>query len=444
MLDRYNITLGFYEPTFFYLHTIGDGKLREMKSWDVSQKSTFLHEYIHFLQDITTIQGFNNLFIKGEYFRYINHKIQQFASRKIYVPINPLDANKNVDQNWVARICTMGESKPVESVKAYHPKHELDLVDYNDGKIVPLNVVKLKCNDKYGNLEEITFGTLHILEGMAKLIQEFVYPTEERTSPYNPYYIACDVAELIIPGIKNTPNTLIALFDFALQTTNPGWHFVGYLESKRHNGYNAQSLTPEIVYADLDNYSMDISSLGELKFSDAYIAFQGGAEDVMNEYLGGVWCWKNIGIWYKKILQRSRDIRYKYPRFFQSLAENGDIVSNEVFMNMLKAFGTPLTTNVNDYFDIIRPKNIVITKEELVNVYAMMNIHRVFLSNGTFTCPLRKFCQNKRCVFFKQMMDEHCMSQPWKHISKWNPCYFNIWWKFKGFGDIEIVPTVLK
>ena len=54
----------------------------------------------------------------------------------------------------------------------------------------------------------------------------------------------------------------------------------------------------------------------------------------MNEYLGGVWCWKNIGIWYKKILQRSRDIRYKYPRFFQSLAENGDIVSKYTLLQL--------------------------------------------------------------------------------------------------------------
>ena len=68
------------------------------------------------------------------------------------------------------------------------------------------------------------------------------------------------------------------------------------MESKRHNGYDAQSLTPEIVYADLENYTMDISSLGQLKFSDAYVAFQSGAEDVMNEYLGGVWYWKNIEI----------------------------------------------------------------------------------------------------------------------------------------------------
>ena len=101
---------------------------------------------------------------------------------------------------------------------------------------------------------------------------------------------------------------------------------------------------------------------------------------------------------------------------------------------------TTLPTNGDYYFDFISPKNIFITKEELINVYAMMQIHQVFLStNGTFTCQLRKFCQNKRCGLFMQKVDRQCLKQPWERMSK---CYFNIWWKFKGFGNIKIVHSI--
>lgn len=44
MLERYNTTLGFYEPTIFHMHTIGKGKLDEMEHWEQQQKSTFLHD----------------------------------------------------------------------------------------------------------------------------------------------------------------------------------------------------------------------------------------------------------------------------------------------------------------------------------------------------------------------------------------------------------------
>lgn len=440
MLNRYNITMGFYEPSLFHLHTRGKGKLCDIECWNVSQKSTFLHEYVHFLQDITTIQGFNNFFVLGEYFRYVSRIVKQSITKEICLPVNPLLADKNVDQNWAVSENIFGTDEPVECVISYYPKHVLDLVDYNDGKRIPLNVVKLKCFDSWGYSKEVTFGTLHILEGMAKLIEELVYPCHVRTSPYNPYYIACDVAEMIIPGIRVAPFTLIALFDFALQTMNPGWNFIGYLESKQRNGYDAKSLTPEIIYADLENYSMDVGSLGQLKFAEAYEAFQGGAEDVMNEYLGGTWYLKNIESWYKKLLLRSKNLRFKHCRFFQELVEGGDIIENQFFMKLWKTFGTPLTTNGDYYFDFISPKNIFITKEELINVYAMMQIHQVFLStNGTFTCQLRKFCQNKRCGLFMQKVDRQCLKQPWERMSK---CYFNIWWKFKGFGNIKIVHSI--
>ena len=69
----------------------------------------------------------------------------------------------------------------------------------------------------------------------------------------------------------------------------------------------------------------------------------------------------------------------------------------------------------------------------------MMQIHRVFLSNGTFTCPLRKYCQNRRCGLFKQKVDERCVKRPWERMRNWNRCYFNVWWKFKGFGNIHIL-----
>ena len=150
MLDRYNITMGFYEPSLFHLHTRGTGRLQDMKSWNVSQKSTFLHEYIHFLQDVTSIQGFNNFYILGEYIRYVTQKIKQSGTNEVRLPIHPFGANRNVDQNWLARANTMGTVLPITCIMSYSQKHMLDLEDYNSGKRIPLNVVSLDCLDKKG------------------------------------------------------------------------------------------------------------------------------------------------------------------------------------------------------------------------------------------------------------------------------------------------------
>lgn len=79
MIGKYYTTLGFYEPSVFHLHTLGDGKINEMNKWSDKQKSTFLHEYIHFLQDISTVQGLQNIYIGGEYLRFVTQEV--FANK---------------------------------------------------------------------------------------------------------------------------------------------------------------------------------------------------------------------------------------------------------------------------------------------------------------------------------------------------------------------------
>lgn len=441
MLDRYNTILGFYEPAIFHLHTIGKGRLNKMGKWSPLQKSTFLHEYIHFLQDITTIQGLNNIFIRGEYFRYVTKMVEQQTA--IHVPLDPFKMGNNVDQNWRAKRYTMGDNYPVERTITYEKKQITKLTDHNTGDIVAVKGVVLKCVDKRLQDVNILFGTLQMMEGMAKLIQEEIYPTIVRSSPYNPYYIARDVADLIIPGLSAKTQTMIALFVLALQRSNPGLDFVEYLELKAKNGFDAHTLTADIIYEDLQRTVMHLPT-GTLNYRDSHAFFVGGAEDVISEYLGGVWYWQNINKWFQTIIQKGSELKLSNPFLFQKLAEGGDITTNNVFKMLLGEFGTPIVTNSSHDFGFIRPNKVLICKREMINVYAMMQVHQVFLSNGTFKCPLRKFCQNEPCGFRKQKVDKRCLTRPWERMRKWNRCYFNTWWYFKGFKDVCIVGSSAK
>ena len=438
MLERYNTTLGFYEPAVFHLHTIGNGQLKRMEDWTLLQKSTFLHEYVHFLQDITTIQGLNNMFIIGEYLRYVTKFVKQHKNADIHLPVDPLSADNNVDQNWLARKYTMGINNSVEKILSYKKVQVLTLIDSNNGKKKPVNGVLVRCLD--GNLQQgdILLGTLQMMEGMAKLIQEDIYPTPVRYSPYNPYYIARDVADMIIPGLSSKSHALIALFVLALQRSNPGYDFVEYLEFKAKNGFDADTLTAEVVYGDLQRTIMHLPN-GTLNYKDSHTFFAEGAKDVMSEYLGGIWYWQNINRWFQTIIQKGTKLKLNNPFLFQKLAEGGDITTNNIFMMLLREFGTPIVTNSSYDFGFIRPNSVLLTKRELINVYAMMQVHQVFLSNGTYKCPLRKYCQNEPCGFRKQRVDIRCLTHPWERMKKLNRCLFNTWWYCKGFKDVNII-----
>ena len=55
-----NTTLGYYEPAFFHINIGTNSSFEKFSSRDFS---IFLHEYIHFIQDVTTVYGLNNIHV---------------------------------------------------------------------------------------------------------------------------------------------------------------------------------------------------------------------------------------------------------------------------------------------------------------------------------------------------------------------------------------------
>ena len=439
MKDRYNTTLGFYEPSVFHLYTRGDGRLSDMATWQPRQASTFLHEYIHFLQDIITVKGLQALYIIGEYLRFVTQeaKAKQY---KVNRPIIPHFAGKNVGKNWQASYYTQGDiDYEAQSFVSYKRDQNIQINDDVTGKVINIGRIIVTCNCVDGGVKQYCFGSIQIMEGMAKMIQDTAYPPVKRTSPYNPYYIAIDVANDIIPGLGNNNLTMIAIFDYALQSSNPGWAFVNYIEEKKNQRYTATSLTHEIVYNDLNNATVMSHTLGMTTFLNGYDDIINQAKGVFADYTSGVWMFKNQGNWYNSLLERGKTIRTHLPYMFVDIARDGDIRKDGVFKQVLSIFGTPIVTNRKHNFDFLNPKNLFVKCDDLMHVYAMMQIHQVFYSNGKFTCPLRKYCQSQPCGIRKQRVDVRCVKEPWKRMRTLNKCLFNIWWRFKGFKKVEFV-----
>ena len=438
MSERYNTTLGFYEPSIFHLYTRGDGSLSDMQNWETQQASTFLHEYIHYLQDITTVKGLQNLYIIGEYLRLVtkNAKSQGYCLKR---PITPHFSGDNVGNNWKVSFYTQGEKSNV-AVKYHSFSRDFSkqIVDDQTGKTITIGRILVSCGCIDGSIKQFCFGTSQIMEGMAKMIQESVF-LALRKSPYNPYYIAIDLANDILTGLGNNKLTMIAIFDYSLQSSNPGWAFVNYIEEKKKQGYSANTLTYEIVYKDMENAVVQSNTSGLTSLKNGFEDIVKQAKGVFKDYAGGAWQFKSLTVWYNTLLERGKVMRAQLPYFFVDLARGGDIRKYGVFSNVYSIFGTPIVTNRKHEFDFHQPKNLYIKRDDLMHVYAMMQIHRVFKSKGPFTCPLRKYCQNQPCGIRKQCVDVRCVKAPWERMRRYNRCLFNTWWFFKGFKKVKFV-----
>ena len=439
MENRYNATLGFYEPSVFHIFTRGANKLSEINKWEEQQASTFLHEYIHFLQDILSVKGMQNLYIIGEYLRFVTAFVKH-NKFKVQLPISPYIAKLNVGNNWKVSFYTQGNiDYSVTKYISFKKDTGIQLKDDKTRNTLPIGRIFVDCLCVDGSIKQIIFGTFQIMEGMAKMIQDMAFPPIIKTSLYNPYYIAIDVANDIMDGLGNNSLTMISIFDYALQSSNPGWAFVRYIEEKKNQGHTAATLTYDIVYDDLIHSKVQSNTQGVVSLIDSYKDAVNQSEDVFKDYLGDVWLFKNIEKWYNALLERGVNLREKYPYLFVYLAQDGDIRQDGLFKEVIGTFGTPIVTNRKHDYEFQCPKNVMVTRDELMNVYAMMQIHQVFYSKGVFTCPLRKYCQQQPCGIKKQRVDIRCVKAPWKRMRKFNRCLFNIWWKFKGFKDVEFV-----
>ena len=92
---KQNQTLGFYLPSFFRLHISTDNSIEDFNTLSDFDFSVFFHEYIHYLQDITTFYGLSNIHATVEYLRFANNFIVKSTAKDFVIPVEPDPTNSD-------------------------------------------------------------------------------------------------------------------------------------------------------------------------------------------------------------------------------------------------------------------------------------------------------------------------------------------------------------
>src|SRR5262249_9723190 len=93
--------LGFYSPSFMRMHIGSDKSLQKIASInDDYTESVYIHEFTHFIQDITTSYGLSNINIIADYMRFVNNYLVRQPLGGFTVPVLPVRSGAdNVDVN---------------------------------------------------------------------------------------------------------------------------------------------------------------------------------------------------------------------------------------------------------------------------------------------------------------------------------------------------------
>lgn len=156
--------LGNYETSFFIMNvpTKADLEIRDMADEDFA---IFFHEYIHFLQDITSFYGYMEIYSHGEYMRRAINDIY-VGPRRFNVPLEFEERGDFVTINKRIASLSLGD------------KEELNFVIIKDVFIESFSITDsfsipelhvLAATNK--GEEEIIIGAYAIRENMAYLLE---------------------------------------------------------------------------------------------------------------------------------------------------------------------------------------------------------------------------------------------------------------------------------
>lgn len=416
--------LGSYIPTFFEMHVAtrdDDMTINKMSDGDAT---VLFHEYIHFLQDITTFYGLNNLYVQSEYFHSVVNRIK--GNQQFHVPFMIEDNNDNVLLNKIVCKLTVGDYVEQEHYHVYS-------IDEMEEELIPNPFLK-KIKSIVLNFDDDSlrsFGAIAIMESMAYILERLCSPNSYVSSPDYPYRAAELVAQYYDAAFGNDLLKVLALCDMSLQNSNPGLCFVNIM--KEINDGKLQFDTPESIYDYFYGQKVKRVDGSVTSLQDSYNEMLDQVDACLKDYIKGIDSLNSYHEWINHLVAFSKDWRNKDRYFLLKLARINDLKKNNCWGYAVARVGSPLMVNANNHYFKLPYDGM--REGESVEMYAALKeIYSLFLA-GSKPCGLLTWCNDSP----ESTPNELCNTAPWKKVGETKLCPYAFFWRHWGLTGCEPV-----
>lgn len=217
----FNQDEGYYIPSFMYINISEHIDMQEFEENSSEIKGTFIHEYCHYLQDISTTYGYNKFICVFQdllYGLFPNQYEQQ-----------------NKELQW---------NKDFLSLHTGTEKLNEIIICINSVQIInnPLcEEIESEMNSQcvivgYNGCKEFEFGNHCIIEGMAYLVEKQLYDVREPDNEF-PYRICKMICEKEYNEFAQNEIHIIALCELALLESYSAVFFIKALRLMKENHF---------------------------------------------------------------------------------------------------------------------------------------------------------------------------------------------------------------
>lgn len=415
---------GSYDVSFFNIHIDTPKDIDNDFFYDQDNWSTFLHEFIHYLQDLVlpyTIK--QNL---SEVRRFID--ILYFAQNNGYIKrpfYNWSQDSINLMQQFCITFGNSGFINQVFNVKNISNTYlEMQGYDGHLDKIRKFRVYgyKMQIETDNANSEEYILGARDFLEYIAYKVELKFYPNRT-TAPQLPY----ESIDIIFDkhGLSSvSEEKRICVAEFCLYNDAP-MHmlihtlfkdndFVELLKNADYQKVYEYLMTSRIVTRDGNGELLTEKTLRRLEQFAEELKYQYDGFDLIVEWISNVNAFIKSNFYGKFLLS---DI------YYMDLTE-----SKELILKIINEIGVPIVSNSKNQYTSLGFSEE--EKQQFAQIYTLQHFMR-FVSSNSKKCPVYDFCKanggigNKNCKL-------KCDS-----IKGIGDCYYNRFLSNYGISDLK-------
>lgn len=460
MYERKESKGGSYYPAFLCLDVNIQDNLHYLGRYPIEERAeaVFLHEFIHYLQDLTTVAGLARIETVVDQIKWACSVAREH--HKLKIPLNTDTWAYNIKSNANSLSICKGDMKLLNLQKMVIDRKIAGIVSFelistsillDSGITTKGNAVgRLTFRDENDEVHSYDVGEMAISESMAYLIENHLYPNVLERPSECPYFVVKRIAEWKLDR-KLDDLILIALCDVCLMYSLPGRALYEILEECVST---TSPITPAFIYlyglgpkmASTFNRSKNWE--GEFKqtintakkqFSDMFIhKYWGDFRYVTN-------CAFDAGY----------ELRTTHPAFFLDIVRGGRLNLNDAYKYVINSLGClSIKTAANQVYNFM-PRT---AQGKDLDSGWFLSLHQFY--NILFTtsaikkdtkancyigkeCDLKKWCHWSFCK--KKERDittdsPNCKWSPWLNVSKEDlrQCSFGRLWATFGFDRIKL------
>lgn len=421
--DELRYVQGKYLPAFFEMQLETNDAI-DPRNLNADQLSTFLHEYIHFLQDFNTTYGLYKIYAIGECILSCVKQIKDMPLGDFDTPIDFEQENQdNVQLQMDVLDLTAGETDDA--------KQRFDQIRIN--KIEKKNA-EIRKNEVITTIEQVVlhtdkgdllFGAREIMESMAYMIQCSCYPETPKHYDF-PYNTAFLVANYYSTSFAHCRGKVIALCEMSLMTSNPGKVFVQIMEEVQGQQKRLKFVTTTDVYIHFEDIKLyNYQTKRYQTVLDSYRDISNFAFLHLIEYYRGEPRFDDIIKWLKLLQDFSMRKKKTSISIFKEIMNSGPVSQNKILADIINTIGGPLMkNNVGGYYQFPNVPNLSM-------ITAVKTIYKDVFTEGHNTCGLHAWCLKTP----NNNATNNCYLSPWSRCeSPDTMCPFSALWRKWGLS----------